>query len=32
MEEKLSETFAIINDKISTKFIVYVKCGTVKIV
>jgi hypothetical protein len=32
MEEKLSKTFATVNEEISTRFIVYVKCGTVKII
>jgi len=32
MGEKLLETFTTINEEINTRFIVYVKCGTVEII
>jgi len=32
MEGKLSKTFATVNEEINTRFIVYVKCGTMKII
>jgi hypothetical protein len=32
MEDKLSKTFASINEEVNTRFIVYVKCGIVNII